>query len=265
MHFMTSDGVKLHYTDTGTDKKLVILGIPGIGGSSMLWRQAVDLFKEHFRFLMLDPRNQGQSERTYKGQRISRHAADVEELLSYLDLKNVIAIGNSMGAANLWAYLAQYGQGRLAAVIDLDQSPKMIADHSWKYGFKDLKWTNYPAYLKLPFGPANYGHIDEQMFQAAKRERQQFPYDPAANFKCLVDHAEQDWRDILLDLPVPMLILAGQNSPYFDPHFVSAAKQINPAIKTQVIANCGHLIQAEQPAAMHKCVISFLKQEKLLG
>lgn len=265
MRFITTDGVRLHYTDTGKNKKAVILGIPGIGGSSMLWQQAIDLFKADFRFIMLDPCNQGQSERTYKGQRMSRHAADVEELLSYLDLKEVIAIGNSMGAANLWAYLAQYGRGRLSAVIDLDQSPKMIADNSWQYGFKDLTWDNYPDYLKLPFGPANYGHIDERMFAAAKKESQQFPYDPAANFQCLVDHAEQDWRDILVQLPVPMLFLAGQNSPYFDPHFLAAAKKINPRIETQVITNCGHLIQAEQPVAMHKCIISFLKEAKLLG
>lgn len=264
MDFITSDKVKLHYSDTGDRDKPAIMGIPGIGGSSQMWLKAIDLFKTDFRFIVLDPRNQGKSERTYKGQRMSRHAADVEELLEKLHLHDVIGIGNSMGASNLWAYLDLYHKGRLAAMIDLDQSPKMIADKSWQYGFKNLTWNNYPAYLKLPFGKANYGHIEERMFQAAKKERRDYPYDPEENYKCLVDHAEQDWRDLLLEMPVPMLILAGKNSPYFDYHFTEAVKKINNDIQVKIIPNCGHLIQAEQPEMMHQAVITFLKQKGLL-
>lgn len=264
MKFITTDHVQLHYTDTGDSGKPVIVGIPGIGGSSQLWLNAISLFKDDFRFIMLDPRNQGQSERTYKGQRMSRHAADLEELLAKLNLHQVIGIGNSMGASNIWAYLAQYGKGRLAAMVDLDQSPKMIADDTWKYGFNDLTWSNYPDYLKLPFGRASHAHIADDMFQAAKHERQLFPYDPEENYKCLVDHAEQDWRDILLEKPVPMLVLAGENSPFFDHHFVQAVKEINSHIETKVIPNCGHLIQAEQPLAMHDAVMDFLQEQKII-
>lgn len=60
------------------------------------------------------------------------------------------------------AYLSIYGKGRLKAMVDLDQSPKMIADKSWKYGFKDLTWDNYPDMLKFDFGKAFYHHIDEK-------------------------------------------------------------------------------------------------------
>ena len=113
MEFKTNDNVTLHYSDTGKKDKPVLLGIPGIGGSSQMWRDLINLFKKDYRFIMLDPRNQGKSERTYRGQRISRHAADLEELLVKLDLHDVVAIGNSMGAANIWAYLSIYGKGRL--------------------------------------------------------------------------------------------------------------------------------------------------------
>ena len=172
MEFKTNDNVTLHYSDTGEKDKPVLLGIPGIGGSSQMWRDLINLFKKDYRFIMLDTRNQGKSERTYRGQRISRHAADLEELLVKLDLHDVVAIGNSMGAANIWAYLSIYGKGRLKAMVDLDQSPKMIADKNWKYGFKDLNWDNYPEMLKLDFGKAFYHHIDDEMFEAAKKEYQ---------------------------------------------------------------------------------------------
>lgn len=264
MDFKTSDNVNLHYSDTGDTDKPTMLGIPGIGGSSQMWTKVIALFKDKFRFIVLDPRNQGSSERTYKGQRISRHAADVEELLANLDLTNVIGIGNSMGASNLWSYLSIYGSGRFSAIVDLDQSPKMIADKGWPYGFKDLTWDNYPDYLKLNFGKAFYNHIDDSMFNKAKQENAKHPYNPDDNYKCLINHAEEDWRDVLMDTQLPMLVLAGKNSPFFDYHFTEAVKALNEKMDTEVISNCGHLIQAEQPVKMHDAIMKFLTKNSLL-
>ncbi|WEV70228.1 alpha/beta hydrolase [Lactobacillus sp. ESL0785] len=257
MDFTTNDGIRLHYYDTGGTKPAII-AIPGIGGSSQLWARVAELFKKNFRFIILDPRNQGLSQRTYQGQRISRHAQDLAELLRILNLQDVIGIGNSMGAANLWSYISLFGSKPFKAIVDLDQSPKMICDQTWQYGFKDLTWNNYPEYLKFDFGTASYAHIDDEMFNQAKLEAQQYPYLPADNYLCLLDHAEQDWRDVLLDLDIPLLVLAGEKSPFFDYHFATQMQDLNPKIKAKVISNCGHLIQAEQPAAMYAAIMTFL-------
>ena len=61
MDFKTSDNVNLHYSDTGDTDKPTMLGIPGIGGSSQMWTKVIALFKDKFRFIVLDPRNQGSS------------------------------------------------------------------------------------------------------------------------------------------------------------------------------------------------------------
>lgn len=70
----------------------------------------------------------------------------------------------------------------------------------------------------------------------------------------------QDWRDVLIDLKIPMLVLAGQNSPFFDYHFAFAMEKLNQMISAKIIKNCGHLIQAEQPLSMYKEVMNFLKR-----
>lgn len=259
MDFTTNDGIQLHYYDTG-EAKPVIVAIPGIGGSSQMWLDVMQLFKNDFRFIILDPRNQGLSQRTYQGQRISRHAQDLAELLQKLDLHDVIGIGNSMGAATLWSYISLYGSERLRAIVDLDQPPKMIRDQTWQYGFKELTWDNYPEYLKIDFGNAFYAHIDDEMFAKAKKEAEEHPYLAEDNYLCLIDHAEQDWRDVLMELPIPMLVLAGKNSPFFDYHFALAMQKLNPKIQVKIIENCGHLIQAEQPRTMYHEVSDFLKE-----
>ncbi|MCX8722874.1 alpha/beta fold hydrolase [Lactobacillus sp. B4005] len=255
--FITNDGVRIHYYDTKTTQP-PILAIPGIGGSAALWQKAIELFSSDYRFIIIDPRNQGRSARTFKGQRISRHAADLNQLIEKLDLVDIIGIGNSMGAANLWAYISLYGEKRLKAIVDLDQPPKMIKDKTWQYGYQDLTWNNYPSYLKADFGTGMATHVDDAMFALAKKEAQSFPYHPEENLLCRINHAEQDWRDVLIELKKPMLVLAGEKSPFFDYHFAEATTKLNPLIKAKVIPNCGHLIQAEQPNLMYKEIINFL-------
>ena len=121
MNFKTSDNVFLHYTDTQTDLPAIIC-LPGIGASGQLFNKMVELLKDKYRVIVLDPRNQGKSQRTYKGQRMSRHAVDLEEFLTSLNLTNVIAIGNSMGASTLFAYASLFEKGRIKAMVDLDLS-----------------------------------------------------------------------------------------------------------------------------------------------
>ncbi len=258
-NLITNDGIRIAYYDT-EESKQPILAVPGIGSTAILWEEVAKLFASDYRFIVIDPRNQGRSQRTFKGQRISRHAADLEELITKLNLKNIIAIGNSMGAANIWAYVSLFGYDRLHAIIDLDQPPKMIRDSSWEYGFKDLTWQNYPDYLKINFGNGNFTHINDEMFKKAKADSGKFRYFAEENFLCRIEHAMQDWRDVLIDLKIPMLVLAGQNSPFFDYHFAFAMEKLNQMISAKIIKNCGHLIQAEQPLSMYKEVMSFLKR-----
>lgn len=258
-NLITNDGIRIAYYDT-EESKQPILAVPGIGSTAILWEEVAKLFASDYRFIVIDPRNQGRSQRTFKGQRISRHAADLEELINKLNLKNIIAIGNSMGAANIWAYVSLFGYNRLQAIIDLDQPPKMIRDSSWEYGFKALTWQNYPDYLKADLGNGIYAHINDEMFKKAKADSCKFRYFAEENFLCRIEHAMQDWRDVLIDLKVPMLVLAGQNSPFFDYHFAFAMEKLNQMISAKIIKNCGHLIQAEQPLSVYKEVMNFLKR-----
>ncbi len=263
MEFKTSDHVLLHYTDTQTDLPAIIC-LPGIGASGKLFNKMVDLLKDKYRVLVLDPRNQGLSQRTYKGQRMSRHALDLEEFLAELKLTNVIVIGNSMGASTLFAYASLFGKGRFAAMIDLDQPPKMINDDSWNFGYKDLTWDNFPISLKYhDTVHANYVRVDPEIAVPVKLERQEHPYDESSNYNFLCDHAFQDWRDVVMDLPVPLLVLAGEKSPYFNCEFAQAMQYINEKIESQVLAECGHILQAERPEETTKAILSLLERHGL--
>ncbi len=258
MKFRTTDNVELDYSDSGGDGQAVLL-LNGIGSYKEIWLKQVEFLKSlGYRVIKLDARNQGQSQRTLKGRRISKHAQDIKELLDFLNINRFVGIGNSMGAATLFAFISLYGSRQLVSLMDIDQSPKMVSDANWKFGFKSLDWDNFPAYLKIPFGPAAYHDIDDEVFAAMKKAQRSKTYDAELNYPMLVDHAFQDWRDVVSMMNVPLLIIAGEKSPYFDPKFAKVTAGIAKDGDYQIIKNCGHLVMAEKVDEFNQILKEFL-------
>lgn len=259
MKFITKDRVSLDYTDQGTGQPVVIL--TGLGGVKEIWRQQISaLLAAGYRVVNLDCRNQGQSEHTAKGLRISRHAQDLAELIAALKLEQVILVGNSMGAATIFAYVSLYGTQNITKIIDVDQSPQMINTVEWPYGFKQLAWDNFYTYLQLPMGRSTFKHIDDETYKQIRPIQQAYPYDAELNLPFLVDHAMQNWRDVIADLQCPILFVAGGESPYFDSKFASTAAALAPFGQAKVIADSGHIVMAEQSAAFNQVLLTFLAQ-----
>lgn len=257
MQFETSDHVMLDYTDDGQGQPVVIL--TGFGGSKAIWRaQVVALVAAGYRVINVDGRSHGLSAHTTKGLRISRRAMDVHELMQALQLVRPIVMGNSMGAATWFAYVSLFGDVDLKAVIDVDQSPKMINTLDWPYGFKDVTWSDFPEYFDNPLGSATYKHIDNLTYQAVKQVTKVAPFDTDATRPLLIDHAFQDWRDVVAQLTVPFLVIAGGQSPYFNPEFATVTAQTAVHGQAVVIPAAGHIVMAEQSATFNAALMAFL-------
>ena len=257
--FITSDHVRLDYEDEGSGYPILL--VSGLGMCKEIWRPTkVFLLQNGYRVVTFDARNQGASEHTFKGARISRHAIDVYELLKSLSIEHCLAVGHSMGASTMFGYVSLFGRGQLDGLVDVDQSPKMINDETWHYGFKDLSWDEFPAALKMPLGRATAVEIDAVTVAAVRQANAQHPYDESANLNFAIDHAFQDWRDIVALMPVPFLAVAGEKSPYFNPDFLQAIQILNEKAQTQVVANAGHAVMAEQPVEFNAVLGDFVKK-----
>ncbi|MCF6159756.1 alpha/beta fold hydrolase [Furfurilactobacillus milii] len=259
MQFITSDGVRLEYDDVGTGQPIVIM--TGFAGNKEIWRsQVAALFQAHFRVINLDRRNHGQSESTAKGLRMSRQGKDLAELLDYLHLDHVDLMGNSMGAAVAWAYCSLYGDHRLRRMICVDQSPKMISDHGWPYGMLDLNWENFPeATAKMLQVHTTYKRINDETYQAVKKAQVGHRFNEQLNQPLLWDHAFQDWRDVLRQLSIPVLFVAGAHSPFWSPKHAVAAAEMTPNGASFIVPEAGHIVMAEQQERFNERMLAFLK------
>lgn len=258
MQMTTSDGVQLSYNDKGIGRPIILL--TGIGGSREIWAaQRKPLLENGYRVIQLDDRNQGASAHTINGRRIARHAADLAELITQLKLTTCILMGNSMGAATIFSYLSLFGAQNVQAIIDIDQSPKMISDASWPYGFKTLTWENFHEQLSLPLEQSTVQRLPDDTYRAVKMANLAHPYDALMNYPLLLDHAIQDWRDVLLNIKQPCLFVAGEQSPYFNPEFATVSAGLTPFGQSKIIPDCGHIVMAEQPVAFNQVLLSFLR------
>jgi pimeloyl-ACP methyl ester carboxylesterase len=113
-----STPVELYYEDQGAGQPVVLIhGYPLDGHS---WeKQAGVLLAAGHRVITYDRRGFGQSSKVGSGYDYDTFAADLDTLLTTLDLRDVVLVGFSMGTGELARYVAKYGTDRIARLAFL--------------------------------------------------------------------------------------------------------------------------------------------------
>ena len=132
-----SPGVELHYWDVGQGTPLLF--VTGWGFSADVFHQQIADLSKDYRVIALDPRSQGRSSTTAFGNEYATHAADLKAFIEALDLRDVVLIGWSAGAAETWGYVRLAGLERVKAHVDIDLSPKLVSvtEGDWVEGTLD--------------------------------------------------------------------------------------------------------------------------------
>ena len=228
-HVQTGDGVKLNYTQSGPSDGQQILFIPGWRQAAAEWLKQAEYFADAgFRVTTYDMRGHGESEKPEFGYRISRFAADLNDLLGALNLTKLTIVGHSMGCSIVWAWWDQYPQAQevIRNFVFADQASVMVANPHWTdeeaaalsatfspnqvYDIADDMAAQSPELLKGMFTDS----VPDSDFEWILSQNAKMKDENAAAL--LLDHAFKDWRDVLPRIDVPSLVLAG-NASIFPP------------------------------------------------
>ncbi|GAA2170288.1 MULTISPECIES: alpha/beta fold hydrolase [Glycomyces] len=110
--------VELYYEDQGEGQPVVLIHGYPLNGHS--WeRQTRELLAAGYRVITYDRRGFGQSSKVGTGYDYDTFAADLNQVLETLDLRDVILVGFSMGTGELARYVKNHGHERVAKLAFL--------------------------------------------------------------------------------------------------------------------------------------------------
>ena len=113
--FKTKDNVSIYYKDWG--KGQPILFSHGWPLSGDAWENQMLFLASHgYRVIAHDRRGHGRSEQPWTGNEMDTFADDIAQLISTLDLKDVVLVGHSMGGGDVTRYVGRHGTGRIAGI-----------------------------------------------------------------------------------------------------------------------------------------------------
>src|SRR5699024_1456221 len=102
---------------------------------SRAWEaQLPALVQAGHRVITYDRRGFGRSSRPSTGYDFDTLAADLDAVLTALDLRDVALVGHSLGTGEVARYIGRYGTGRLrgcALIESLAPSFRKSADNPW--------------------------------------------------------------------------------------------------------------------------------------
>jgi len=120
-----SSPIAIHYEDVGSGQPVVLIhGFPLSGRS---WEKQISaLLNGGFRVITYDRRGFGRSSQPSIGCDYDTFAADLNELLTALDLRDVVIAGFSMGGGEVARYLGKYGSERISKAAILSGIPPYL-------------------------------------------------------------------------------------------------------------------------------------------
>lgn len=120
-----STQIDIHYEDLGSGQPVVLVhGFPLSGRS---WeRQTAALLDAGYRVITYDRRGFGDSSQPSIGYDYDTFAADLDRLMTGLDLRDAVLVGFSMGTGEVTRYLGNYGSERVSKAALLGVIPPFL-------------------------------------------------------------------------------------------------------------------------------------------
>ncbi len=260
----------VYYEDLGQGQPVIL--IHGWPLSSKSWEPQVSaLLDAGYRVITYDRRGFGKSGASLDGYDYNTLTADLEELISNLDLQNVVLVGFSMGGGEVVRYLTNNGSDNVAkvalisSIIPLvkqkEDNPDGVPEGDLNEILENVKKDRVTFLESFHKNFYNYGLLSQSVSQA------QLNYDwsiasnasPIATLKCAESWANTDFRPELQNVTVPTLIVHGDDDKVVPISTAGdqAAKGI-PNSEYHIIEGAPHGLNVTHAEELNQILINFL-------
>ncbi len=281
--FVTINGIKTHYTDTGNPEKLPLVFIHGAFASTVSWDELLPHLAEDYHLIALDLISHGFTDRVLSAATISIDFV-VQHLKGFLDalhLSNVVLVGNSLGCMIATIFAFEF-PGSVKGLVLLDGGLSVTP-----IPVKEIKGAPQLAATKMTYyvGDAVFPLIGKKMIRdwytrclydpalitPARMEKNMAPLRQKHSIKALnvllrvlfqfgnaQKYAELKIEEHLRNFQAPVLLIWGDADRVLPRWIGEEMVKCLPHGRLEVLPNCGHLPQEEKPAETAVLIKKFL-------
>ncbi len=212
--------IELYYEDHGSGPVVVLLG--GWPLDSRSWEpQMHELIAAGHRVVAYDRRGFGLSSRPTEGYDFDTLAADLDKLLTELDLRDVVLVGFSLGTGELARYIGTHGTERLRSCVFIESlAPSFFKSEENPNGVdpagveevQGAILADRPAWLTGLIG--DILNLDDYLGKRVSEETVRTIWDAAADASPWATWASpklwlEDFHEDIKRIDVPTLIMHG--------------------------------------------------------
>jgi 3-oxoadipate enol-lactonase len=253
-----TNGIRVHYELSGQEDRPVVMLSNSLGTNHAMWDAQMPELSGRWRVLRYDTRGHGRSAAPEGHYTIEQLALDAIGLLDALAIERVHFCGLSMGGMIGQVLGARHGE-RLLSLALCATACHMPQRDIWDGRIRTAR--------EQGMAPLADGVVERWFTEAFRAEprpevervREMILATPPHGYAgCCAAIRDMDLRDLIQDIEVRTLIIAGKKDPATP---VEAARAIEERVRGSsltVIPEAAHLVNIEQTSAFNRALASFL-------
>ncbi len=260
--YITVNGLRFHVLDWGGEGRTPLLLLHGFTGHAHAWDTLSIALQPHFHVYAMDQRGHGESDPADIYHPIAAYD-DLSGVVEELGLSSFVMIGLSMGGRNAM-YFTSKRPDAVQKLVIVDIGPEISK-----------------RMAQAPPGPAE-PETWESIEQAAQHLHRGNPHPGIHYFRWVASHSlkqrpdgklvwgwhpsikekrtqlDIDWWGVLQTIPVPTLVLRGEESMILDREVAERMAQQLPRGKFVEIPRAVHTLHEDNPEAVLAALKQFL-------
>lgn len=263
--------IDLYYEDHGSGRPVVLIHGWPLSGKS--WEAQVPaLVEAGHRVVTYDRRGFGESSKPFEGYDYDTFAADLDALLTHLDLTDVTLVGFSMGGGEVVRYVSRYGTDRIHSAVLAAAVPPYLykSDDNPDGGLDDATIESFQAgvtgdrfafledFTENFFAAGDKGDLVSSAQKAFARQIANVA-SPKGTLDCITAFGRTDFRGDVAKMTVPTLVIHGDSDGVV-PFEVSGKRsaELIEGAELVVIEGGPHGINASHPQEFNTALVQFL-------
>jgi pimeloyl-ACP methyl ester carboxylesterase len=262
MPYVQCNGADLYYEDRGEGRPIVFLH--GVMHSLRFFEPQLAGLSNEYRTIAIDFRGHGRSEKTELGHTVPQYARDLHAFIKQLELEDVVLVGWSMGAFVSWDYVDQFGTDRINGIVDVDIEATRYQWDDYDYGLVKLEELQALLELAQSNPMSLIERFTEQVFATPTVEMKTVQFDEISRTPApiksaiLFDTHTRDYRAVLPEIDVPMLVCAGTAETRGPVAAVQNVAELVSDATVELFEESGHCPPFEEPERFNQVVSDFV-------